>query len=263
MPSTTEAVGLRYALNQDGGRADSGPPLVLIHGAGGHRLFWPPQIRHLPGRPVYAIDLPGHGESTAPPESTIGGYAARLLDWMRAVDLSDAVLAGHSMGAAVALTAALRSDSVVGLVLIGAGASLPVHPELLQLTESRQTFPTAVDRVVRGSFSRTSDKRLVELAHQRMLDSDPSVFHMDFVACSHYDVSRQLAQVECPVLVICGADDRMTRAEQNQTLADGIRRSEIVIVPDAGHMVMLERPDVVAETMGRFLGALRPDGRRA
>jgi pimeloyl-ACP methyl ester carboxylesterase len=78
MPTTAELVGIRYSLHEGGGPESMGPPLILIHGAGGHHLFWPPQVRRLRDRTVYALDLPGHGESPPPAESTIGGYAARF-----------------------------------------------------------------------------------------------------------------------------------------------------------------------------------------
>ncbi len=253
MRLTAEQVGIRYTVNQDGGQEASRPPLVLIHGAAGHHLFWPPQIRRLAGWTVYAIDLPGHGESPPPAESTIGGYAGRVLDWMRALEIHEAVLVGHSMGSAIGLTAALRTRAVGGLVLLGAGSALPVAPEFLQLSESQSTFHEAVDRMVRGSFHKETGQRFVELARDRLRDANPTVFHLDFVACSHFDVGRQLDQIGCPALVICGEADRMVRPDQNEALADGLPQGELFVVPGAGHMVMLEKPDAVAERLGRFL----------
>jgi pimeloyl-ACP methyl ester carboxylesterase len=172
---------------------------------------------------------------------------------MRAEQIVEAVLVGHSMGAAVALTAALRSQAVSGLVLLGAGSALPVAPEFIELSESRETFRQAVDRMVRGSFDRAADPRFVELARERLLVVDPTVFHLDFVACSHFDVGQQLDQITCPALVMCGETDRMTRPEQNEALADGLPQGELFVVPGAGHMVMLEQPEAVAAKLGDFL----------
>jgi pimeloyl-ACP methyl ester carboxylesterase len=263
MTSTVEVAGIQSEHHVGGGTEPSAPPLVLIHGAAGHHLFWPPEIRRLPGWEVYAVDLPGHGGSLPPAESTVGGYADRLGDWLRGLGLAEVVLAGHSMGAAIALTLALRLESVAGLVLIGAGASLPVHPDLIRLSESRQTFPEAVDRIVRGSFSRSSDAHLVALARQRMLEGDPAILLLDFQACARFDVTHQLGDVRCPALVICGAEDRMTSEAQNRRLALGLPGGELQVLAGAGHMAMLEQPQAVAGLIGAYLHGLRPKARPA
>ncbi len=76
--------------------------MVLIHGAGGNLAFWPPQVRRLPGALVYALDLPGHGQSTGPGFDEIGQYAAAVLAFLDTESLPPVLLAGHSMGGAVA-----------------------------------------------------------------------------------------------------------------------------------------------------------------
>ena len=98
------------------------PPSYLIHGAGGHHLYWPPQIRRLTGYRVYALDLPGHGRSGGSGQQTIDSYTTAVKDWLIEVNLHSAVFVGHSMGSAIALSLALNyPDHVLGLVLIGGG----------------------------------------------------------------------------------------------------------------------------------------------
>jgi len=58
------AAGMHFLASEPPGA--SGPPLVLVHGAGGTALHWPPPVRELLGRRVLAVDLPGHGGSPAP-----------------------------------------------------------------------------------------------------------------------------------------------------------------------------------------------------
>jgi len=109
-------------------------PVVIIHGAGGTHLYWPPEIRRLSGYRVYALDLPGHGKSDASRgRQTIADYAGCVLEWLDAIGLNRAVFVGHSMGSAIALTLAIHHpQQVLGLGLVGAGARLRVHPDILE-----------------------------------------------------------------------------------------------------------------------------------
>ncbi|NNK64637.1 MAG: alpha/beta fold hydrolase, partial [Gemmatimonadetes bacterium] len=88
----------------------SGPPLVLLHGYGGHRGFWEPWLPHL--RDHYRcvrIDLPGFGSAPAPRDGDYSprGLSRAVLGAIDALDLRDATLIGHSLGGAVALLTAL------------------------------------------------------------------------------------------------------------------------------------------------------------
>src|SRR5512142_1774828 len=103
MPS---AAGLYYFAH----RAEdlTRPAVILIHGAGGHHLYWPPQVRRLLGERLFAVDLPGHGKSAGVGQHSIHDYAGAIIAFMDALHLNRAVLAGHSMGGAVALDAAIE-----------------------------------------------------------------------------------------------------------------------------------------------------------
>jgi pimeloyl-ACP methyl ester carboxylesterase len=85
------AVKIYYQIHQDA--ADL--PLVLLHGAGGNHLSWPPELRRLAGFRVYALDLPGHGKSPGRGQQSIEAYLIALRDWMQAVELHRAVFIGH------------------------------------------------------------------------------------------------------------------------------------------------------------------------
>jgi len=245
-----------------GGETDPGsPPLVLIHGAGGSRLHWPPGIRRLPGRRVLAVDLPGHGDSPGPGAASIDEYAGVVLEWMEANGLAGAVVAGHSMGGAIALQLALRTPgSLTGLVLVSSGARLRVAPAILEASSQPTTFPHAVDTIIEWAFSETADPRLVELAHARMLDVDPAVLHGDFAACDAFDVLEQLDRIELPALVLCGDQDRLTPPKYSQALTERIRGARLAMIPGAGHMVMLEEPRATAEALAGFLAQLIAPG---
>ncbi len=254
------AAALSYEVH--GGRPDPGrPPLVLIHGAGGSRLFWPPQLRRLPGITVYALDLPGHGRSPGAGRDRIDAYVEDLLGWMEALRLPGCVLAGHSMGSAVALmTALVRPAAAAGLVLVGGGGRLRVHPGILEMVAGAATHKRAVDLIVEAAYGPRTKTRLIETGRRRMLEVRPEVLAGDLRACDAFDVLDRLGEITAPTLVVCGADDRLTPEKYSRRLAEAIAGAEIEIIPDTGHMVMLEQPEAVAAAVARFMQGRFPSG---
>jgi pimeloyl-ACP methyl ester carboxylesterase len=249
------AAGLYYFAHE--AEDLSRPPLILIHGAGGHHLFWPPQIRRMPNQRIFAVDLPGHGKSEGIGYQTIDDYTREVIGFIKALKLNAAVLAGHSMGSAIALKAAIRFPKrVLGLCLIGGGARLPVAPSLLQSASDPSTFTAAVRMVIDNSFSPQADPRLKELAAQRMAETRPSVLYGDFLACDAYTITDQLSKVSAPTYILCGALDRMVPLNNSEFLRDKITGAKMDIGPNAGHMLMLEQPDQTADRLNDFLNTI-------
>src|SRR5262245_49504465 len=140
------AAGLYYFAHE----ADnfSRPPVILIHGAGGNHLYWPAQVRRMHNQRVFAVDLPGHGKSEAVGHQTVEQYAGEVLEFIKALNLNTSILAGHSLGGAVALQAAIDSPKrVLGLGLIGGGARLRVAPAILQGVSDPSTFADAIEKI--------------------------------------------------------------------------------------------------------------------
>jgi pimeloyl-ACP methyl ester carboxylesterase len=230
------------------------PPVILIHGAGGHHLHWPPEIRRLTGQRMIAPDLPGHGKSDGVGRQSIADYAQCVLDLLDALYLHKAVIVGHSMGAAIALSLALdHPRRVLGLGLIGGGARLRVSPDLIQNTASPSTLPHALQAIAEMSFSPKVEPRLKQLAMQRMTATRSTVLNGDFLACDHFDVMERLSKIRLPTLVMCGADDRMAPLRYSEYLSLSIKHAQLVVIPDAGHMVMIEKPKEVAGVLSDFI----------
>lgn len=238
---------------EEHGGGTQGPPLVFLHGAGGNRLHWPPGVRRLEGVHTFAVDLPGHGKSPAGGEVTIEDFAGRVVAWRRSQGIAGTVLVGHSMGSAIALTVALSEpEALVGLVLIGAGPSLPVNPVLLEQTARAETFADAVEKILRWSFAPQALPRLLAQARRSMLAAGPAILHRDLQACVAFDVAHRLAEVRMPTLMIVGSQDRMTPPRLSEALHQGIGGSRLQTVEGAGHMVMLERPEPVGRLLHGF-----------
>lgn len=254
MPVISE---IYYHLHE-GSSLGKSSSVVLIHGAGGTHLYFPSEIRRMPGQRVYAPDLPGHGKSGGRGLQSISGYAASISDWLTALGIHSAVFVGHSMGSAIALTLALDyPERVNGIVLIGAGARLKVSPQILEAVESPTTAPNAVQMVVNWSFSSATPPRLKELAGRRMAETRPSVLLGDFVACNGFDVTERVSQIQRPALILCGAEDRMTPLRQSMFLSEQIPNAELTVFQQAGHMVQLEQPVQVAARVQEFLASIQ------
>jgi pimeloyl-ACP methyl ester carboxylesterase len=232
-------------------------PVLLIHGAGGHHLYWPPQVRRISDQRIFAMDLPGHGRSDGIGRDRIEDYFDDVLAFMGAIGLNSAVWIGHSMGGAIALHAALyQPRRVLGLGLVGTGGRLRVDPTLMRHASREATFPALLKLIGERSFAGAADQRLKELAMQRMAEMRSTVLHGDLVACDAFDQTPRLAEILVPTIVICGADDRITPPGASELLHSRIPGSELLVIPDAGHMVMLERPEETANALGHFLNSI-------
>jgi pimeloyl-ACP methyl ester carboxylesterase len=230
------------------------PPLMLVHGSGGTLLHWPPELRRLDNAAVYALDLPGHGQSGGAANISVIEKAEAVLAVLADARRERAVIGGHSLGSAIALTLALmRPDRVAGLVLVGAGAKLRVTPEILD--HALTDFPQAVNSVIEYAFGSAAPGRLVKLARERMLETAPQVLLGDLAACDAFDVRERLGEIHVPTLILCGDEDRLTPPKYAQFLAERIPGAELKLFPRAGHMVMLEQPEAVTAAVAEFMQA--------
>ena len=231
--------------------AESDDSLLFVHGAGGTHKHWGYQLQGLEGVSRYALDLPGHGRSGGGGRAGISGYGEVILRLLDSLDLGRATLVGHSMGGAIALDFALHyPDRLNGLILVGSGARLRVAPAIL--TGILSDFETTVDLVCDYAFGPSAMEQLKRLGRQRLLKTPPEVLHGDYAACDAFDVMERLGEVHCPTLVIGGTADRLTPSKYSIYLRDHIPGAELALVDAAGHMVMLEKPEVVSRAVSKF-----------
>ena len=228
------------------------PPLVLVHGAGGDRYHWPHQLRRLAATEVYALDLPGHGRSPGPGCRTIADYAQIIKQFADTLALPPFILAGHSMGGAIALEVALRyGDALAGLALVGTGTRLRVNPAILDglIQDFNATTAQLIDWMYSPSCPLTTRQQGLE----QVRSNDPQTLHNDFAACNAFDVRAEVSSLTLPTLIICGVEDKMTPIKFSEILYQSIAGSYLHLVEAAGHMVMLEQPEVVAGLFGEFM----------
>lgn len=227
----------------------SGPPLVCLHGAGGRHTHWGHLLAGLSDvAHVLAPDLPGHGRSSLPAPTTLAAYAARVLALLDALELEQALLVGHSMGAAVALEAYLAAPArITGMVLLGAAARLRVTPAIL--TGLNDDPSAAVTALVNAMYPASADLR--PAAIQEYL-RDPAILRHDLQLCDGWD-GRANLRPGPPALVISGAADQLTPPKLATELRD-LLAARLVSLPDVGHVPMLEAPQASVEAIRIWLG---------
>jgi pimeloyl-ACP methyl ester carboxylesterase len=227
--------------------------IIFVHGSGGCGDIWRYQTAYFPDS--HAVDLPGH------PYGQILKSVDECVDWLRTYikgrGCKEVVLAGHSFGGAIALMYALRyPQELKGIIIIGSGARLKVHPMFLTPCEeaikgnSRKWY-----RLVEEMYRLTPmDYKREVIEKQKAIG--PAVMLNDFRCCDKFDIMDRVHEIKLPALIICGESDVMTPVKYASYLGAKTASSRVVIVPRAGHFVLAEKPEVVNKAIEDFLKAI-------
>jgi 3-oxoadipate enol-lactonase/4-carboxymuconolactone decarboxylase len=254
MPFARLAHGGRVHYAERGDPRDGALPALLIHGAGASSAIWMMTLARLArATRAVAIDLPGHGPSPLPEGGTGALSLAAYRDAAGALAatlcLGPSVLVGHSMGALVAIEAALAwPDKVRGLVLCGAAPRLGVRDELLALI--REDHARVPAWMAEHGLSPTVKPAVRRGFVAAGIVTPAEVTLADFEAVRGADLGDRVRSLTCPVLWLDGADDGIAAP------APG-RPGEVRTLAGVGHVVPVEAPGAVAEAT---IGLARPAG---
>ena len=255
--------------------AGDGPAVVLVHGFGGAAANWRLIAPALAAeRRVLVPELPGHGGSSPLPAApTLDPDAEAVLAVLEAEDALPAVWVGHSLGALVALRAAIRRpEAVTGIVLAaGAGISsaLPVSRAVVGLIGVLQ--PGKHVAPYRRWLSRSRWGRMLTFGWWGVADParfDPETAeaflagpaeHTDTVSAGKAlldgDPRRELGLVRAPCLCLWGANDNWVPLRDGMEYARRLR-APLRSIADCGHLLIGERPDAVLHAVREFIATL-------
>lgn len=227
--------------------------LVFIHGTGGDREDWREQLEGLSDRaPVIALELPGHGASDPPGETTVQACAGWVVDFISEMALNKVFLVGCSLGSAITQLIALSPRPwLVGIGLVGAGARLRVHPAFLEGLQKNSE--KALGMLADYCLSPATNESLREEINQKFLNADPQLIHGDLSACNEFDIMADIDSLRSPTWIVVGQDDKLTPPKYADFLHGAIAGSHLDVIPNAGHLVMMEKPSEFNKCLLEFL----------
>jgi pimeloyl-ACP methyl ester carboxylesterase len=228
--------------------------LILIPGLAGNTAMWREQLPALARWQPLVTDV--HMR-----EDSIPAMASTLLREHE----GPLLLCGTSMGGMIAMEAARQAPQrVAGLALLGTDAR-PDAPEMIALREAaialfaQGRLREVIEPNVAFAFHPDNAAALSAAYLAFVLEAGAEqLIRQNRAVMARPDARPHLARLRCPVLVMCGEADQLTPPERSREIAALVPRSRLVLVPRCGHLLTLERPDVVNATLLEWLGEISP-----
>jgi pimeloyl-ACP methyl ester carboxylesterase len=236
----------------------SGPPILVLHGAGGPTSAAPYMqglARH--GRVIEPIH-PGFGNAELPDWiDSVDDLAYLYLDLLEQLDLRDVTLIGFSMGGWLAAEIATKSTARIARVILGDAVGIKISDRLTR--DIADIFATAPDEMVRIAWHDVSkapdlaslpDAALEIVARNR----EASALYLWEPFAHNPKLTHRLHRINVPVLVLWGRHDGIVKVDYGRAYADLIPGAVFEVIEDAGHIPQLETPELFLEHVTRFMG---------
>ena len=243
--------------------AGEGEPLFLIHGIGASRGTWATLLPTLTKQfTVVSYDLRGHGESPLPDgDFGLDELVDDLEDVRARTGIEQAHFAGHSLGGMIGPAYARRyPDRVKSVGLLSTAAfrteddSAKVWAVVHAMEENviPKTLETLSDRWFTDGFI-AEHGDVVTRRMQQVINTNPDVFLNVFRIYAGTEMAPWLHEVAAPCLVLTGEHDGGCNPRLNRLIDDALDDSELVILPDLKHSILLEAGPIVADHLAQFV----------
>lgn len=259
---TAEIAGRRISWLQSG----AGKPVVLVHGFPLHAEMWQPQHGAVPhGFTLITPDLRGLGSSSGPPARSLDEHADDLLALLRHLGLERAIIGGLSMGGYVTFALHRKAPQrFAGLVLADTRAEADSEEARaarieMQDTARRRGVGAVVDAMMPKLIGQTTrqagtlEPRLRAIASGNQAEGVVDALE---ALRTRPDSTSTLAAIQCPALVIVGAEDTLTPPAVAEGMARAISGARLSVLPAAGHVSNLEQPDAFNTALWDFARTL-------
>ncbi len=255
--------------------------VIMIHGLGSYLRAWEKNIAAISqSARVIAIDLPGYGKSSKEPHSGMMSYYAGVVnELVTELKLENVILAGHSMGGQISITASLLYPNMVKGLILAAPAGFEKFTkgqrqwfrDVMTLDGVRLTTADAITTNLTTNFYRMpKDADFMITDRLAMRDAEDFIPYCYAVVQSvngmvDEPVLNYLKDIKVPTLIVFGQNDNLIPnrflnpgptsdiAQVGHTL---IPNSKLVLIPKGGHFVMFEKAEKFNSEAIQFIKAI-------
>jgi len=281
-PERRTAHAIHYDISYilQGAEYGSDGAVVLLHDFPAGAFAWSDILPQLAGlnRAVYVIDMLGYGASDHPwpADTSVWGQADCLSYMFKELQLTEMILVGHGFGGGVAQVLATRlcRDRTAALVLIDTICYTHSYAPNWPLTEMQKR--QGLDAPKEVSVEDMLDNLQTTLPAGSANPQRFSTYLTDYIGPWNSEVGKELLYQQIrnlipnyinsvasdlkvlgrPTLIIWGEKDQQIPLQYAQRLHRDIPESRLVIVPDAGHLILFDAPGNVASALTDFIGTL-------
>lgn len=243
---------------------ESGPAVVLLPGPTDSWRSYEMVLGRLPDwiRAI-AVSQRGHGDSDKPERGyRVGDFADDVVEFLDALGIDRAVLAGHSGSCLVARSVARsHPQRVAGLVLEASPTSLRtdaarqfVTSVVMDLTDPIE--PDFARSFVADTSSASVAPEVVDMLVADIVKVPARVWREMFTELLDYDDTNELTKIGAPTLLIWGDHDPVVPRAMQAALADDIPHAELIVYPSVGHTPRWDDPQRFSEDIAAFVGRL-------
>ena len=223
-----------------------GENVFFLHGLGGNIYNWAYQTKYFSEtNNVVSLELPGHGRSSGKGGASIEYYTELVREFFDIMELDNVVFVGHSMGGVIALDFSVKyPERVRALVLVATSAKFDIPTQkLMELKNDMES--------IFGSLDKAKEK--MKDIDERLVTNDMMVLLGDVMAVKKFDGTSHLSELKMPTLVVGGADDILAPVSYSEQLHGNIKNSQLKVIENVGHIVMVEAHQEFNAVLEEFL----------
>ena len=229
------------------------PAVICIHGSGADSVVWSYQISRLSRHfNIIAPDLPGHGRSDGKPLQTAMAYAHWLKKFAVALSIESFYLMGHSFGGAVIQAFAHHyPENSRGLILAGTGTHFKFSRIYAEL--KKQGLDISNKTVLKECAAAENVPDRFMSNYETLKNMCGKTLHDDLLAAGKFDSRPWISDINIPALVLWGEYDQITPKQLPLELSERLPYAQFKIIPDAGHVIMIDARDEYNNAVKRFI----------